>query len=413
MIVSPIVGPSFKEAAKAIKEAQAADMLEFRLSLPLTEQRRLQEMANKPLIIPIKTFLDWEKLALNPAWVDLDYSLKEKAKELSGSKLLISFHDFEKTPERLPTRPPMADKFKLACLSHGIEDTFRLMERQYRDWDKTVAIAMGPRGEATRAWSSWSYAPSLDSQQTAAGQIPLKTLVEDYRFSEHGQRSSLYALIGDPVTQSPSHRTHNALFHRLGLDHLYLKIPLSPGELPHFMRQLRKFPFKGLSVTRPLKEAIIPFLDEVEDDALRAGAVNTVLIGPTLKGYNTDGPGAVDALESRFSLKNKRLAILGKGATARAIAFSAQKAGAHVTLLPRNPQPLSYDILVNATPVGMPPHTHELPVPASFLIPGTLIFDCVNADTALLQESRKCGCQVIAGMELFLSQAARQFALWL
>lgn len=411
MIVCPIVGPTFQEAAQAIEAGQEADFFEFRLNLPLEEQRRLAAIAKKQLVIPIKTEQDWKKLALRPAWVDLDYAERHRAAEIKGSKVIISFHDFEKTPHDLPKRPKGADKFKIACLTKGIADTLRLTALQYKDWGKTVAIAMGERGEASRVWTSWSYAPSLASQASAPGQILLNTLRNDYRIHLRGPTSDLYALIGDPVSKSISHRTHNALFEKLDIDALYLKYAVSQEELPHFLKEFRQFPFKGLSVTMPLKEAILPYLDELDPAAKAIGSINTVVVGKKLKGYNTDGPGAIEALQERIALKGKHMVILGRGGTARAIKWEAEQLGCKVTLMGRNPPRMTYDILVNATPVGMNPE--EMPVDASYILPETVVFDCVRGDTAFLKAAAQKNCQLITGHELFINQAARQFAIWL
>lgn len=411
MIICPIIGPTFQEAAAAIEAGQEADFFEFRMSLPLEQQKRLAAMAKKPLVISIKSEQDWKKVALKPAWVDLDYAERHRAAEIKESRVLISFHDFEKTPQILPKRPTGVDKFKIACLTSGIADTLRLAAMQYKDWGKTVAIAMGERGEATRVWTSWSYAPSLASQATAPGQILLHTLKNDYRIHLRGQSSDLYALIGDPVSKSLSHRTHNALFEKLDIDALYLKYPVSKEELPKFIKEFRKLPFKGLSVTMPLKEVILPYLDELDPAAKAIGAVNTVVVGKKLKGYNTDGPGALEALQERATLKGKHMVILGRGGTARAIQWEAERVGCKVTLLGRNPPRMTYDILVNATPVGMNPE--EMPVAPDYILPNTVVFDCVRGETAFLKAAAQKNCQLITGHELFINQAARQFAIWL
>lgn len=176
----------------------------------------------------------------------------------------------------------------------------------------------------------------------------------------------------------------------------------------------------------PLKESILAHLD-----INPLHAVNTLLIEDNkILGFNTDGSGAVHALESKQSIKNKRLIILGAGGTAKAIACEAIQKGAHVTLVNRNAQTAlhfaekvhctgkgfhemetivkeGYDILIKCTP---PTHV----IPPEWIIPGTTVMDVQTKpkETAFLKQAAQKKCRIVHGYKLFIEQALGQFNLW-
>ena len=254
-------------------------------------------------------------------------------------------------------------------------------------------------------------------------------------------------LIGNPVEHSLSPAIHNAAFQKLGLNLVYLAFRVEAiGEAIKGLRALGGF--RGASVTIPHKVSAIPFLDEVEPTARHIGAINTIVVNQgKLSGYNTDATGALRALRGGVgSLAGKRVAILGSGGAARAIAFAlAGEPGlVELTLLGvdakersmlatdlRSKTPLAVSeadldeaslgrilpdaqVLVHCTPIGMSPKTEASCVPPSMLHAGLAVMDIVYnpRETRLLKDARKAGCVTIHGLEMFLHQAVAQFELW-
>ncbi|MGE5196461.1 MAG: shikimate dehydrogenase [Anaerolineae bacterium] len=250
------------------------------------------------------------------------------------------------------------------------------------------------------------------------------------------QETSIYALIGNPVEHSLSHLTHNRAFAKMGLNAVYVKIALEEDELSAFFSLIRLFNLRGLSVTMPLKAALMPYLDETEEELYTA--FNTVVCQEErFRGFNTDGRGATDILKKRLCLKGRKILILGAGATAAAMAIEAIKEEADVVLINRTSEKSKhlahrigcsaeemskarklfvkgYDVLINATSVGMTPNDDQIPIDPSWLKEGTVVLDAVYAPrvTKLLKAAEEKGCHTIGGAELFAAQAVRQFELW-
>jgi len=254
-------------------------------------------------------------------------------------------------------------------------------------------------------------------------------------------------VIGNPVEHSLSPAIHNAAFQKLGLNFVYLAWRVEIiGDAINGLRALGNF--RGASVTIPHKVAAVPFLDEVESTARHIGAINTIVAtGGKLTGYNTDATGALRALrESDTGLKGQRVAILGSGGAARAIAFALAADGAieRLDLLgidDKEREALAGDlrskttmavhdmqlneaslkkvlanvqVLIHCTPTGMSPKVEGTCVPASLLHAGLTVMDIVYnpRETRLLKEAKAAGCRTIPGLEMFLHQAAAQFELW-
>jgi shikimate dehydrogenase len=177
------------------------------------------------------------------------------------------------------------------------------------------------------------------------------------------------------------------------------------------------------------------FVAVLDPVAEQVGALNTLVMdGDNIIGYNTDVEGAMRPLRQRIEVRGARVVMLGAGGAARAVGFGLQREGARITVLARdvakatdvagrlNAQAGSindlsqydYDILINATPVGMGRETAVTPVPTHLLKPGTVVFDLVASrrETQLLHDARAAGCVAINGLEMLVHQAARQFELW-
>ncbi|HEX8337092.1 MAG TPA: type I 3-dehydroquinate dehydratase, partial [Pyrinomonadaceae bacterium] len=271
------------------------------------------------------------------AFVDVELDLLESphAESLGalfeGFTVICSHHDFRETPAALEqvyermgrTR---ADISKLATRANSITDSItlmRLLERARREGRGLIAVSMGAAGTLTRvlapAFGAFLTYGSLDAgQATAPGQIDARELRDLYRIHELGEETAVAGLVGSPVGHSLSPYTHNAGFASLGLDFVYLLFEVE--DLPEFVRRMAdprtrelRWNLRGLSVTAPHKQAIIPHLDAVAPNAARVGAVNTVVISEErgLEGFNTDADASVVPLAEVMELKGARAAVIG------------------------------------------------------------------------------------------------------
>lgn len=240
--------------------------------------------------------------------------------------------------------------------------------------------------------------------------------------------SQLYGLIGSSIANSQSDVKHNRVMKELGLNASYVKIQLQEEGLASFFQSGQILTFSGLSVTMPFKERVIPFLDVVDEEAFEIGAVNTIVVRRGgLFGYNTDGVGALDALEKKTSVKGKRVAIIGAGGAARAIVYEAKKRGGEVFIFNRTKEKADlladkfqvrayeidviekfpYDILINTTPL-------DLPIPKDFVVPNKVVMDIKNTSsiTPLLEIAKEKGCIIVLGDAMWVNQAIEQYKRW-
>lgn len=433
------------ESRDAIRRANRdADLIE--LSLNLFQPLNIGELRNlcrKPVIFKLKE-ADPAQLALLPDYVDLPHTTSPKVFEeirklFPQIKRICSYHDYETTGDldalfaKLRSTP--AEIYKITTMAQSTTDSLRMLQLVKKH--RCIGICMGELGAITRILAPifgapWTYAPDEEIQQTAPGQILLKELVNIYNFRDHSPSTSPYGLIGDPVSKSQSHQMHNFAFKKLGLDAVYVKMRVTKEELKIFFPLCCELGFKGLSVTMPLKESIREYLDHYH-----AKAINTVEFREDgAYGWNTDGPGALNALEKRGRVKGKRIVLLGAGGAAYGIAEEAKKRGAHLGVVNRtlhraqtlakevggDAYPLSafsevakegYDILINCTSVGMG-DDERLPIPATELLEKKLVMDIISRPriTAFLAAAKERGCEIVEGTEMFIQQAVGQYCYW-
>jgi len=242
---------------------------------------------------------------------------------------------------------------------------------------------------------------------------------------------------------------HNAAFMELGLDFAYQLLDVRPEDLERAASETLRAPHvRGASVTIPHKVSVMGCLDEIDLEAVRIGAVNTIVNEDgRLKGYNTDGIGALRAIRETYGdLRGARAVILGAGGAARAISYKLAENVSEVRILNRTPsraEALSdylsslrecraeissgslsndsvraslegADILVNATPLGMHPETDASPVDPDLLGPGLLVFDAVYNPpmTRLLRDAEASGSRVLTGVSMLVYQGVAAFELW-
>ncbi|MGA1825351.1 MAG: shikimate dehydrogenase [bacterium] len=257
------------------------------------------------------------------------------------------------------------------------------------------------------------------------------------------------AIIGNPVEHSLSPLIHNAAFNERGLNYIYCAFRVLDKNLMNAINGFRALEqFRGLSVTIPHKINCMPYLDWIEDGASFTGSINTVLKeGDLLKGYNTDGLGAMKAFkEARIDMDGKKILILGTGGVARGISFSLLQISSplYITIAGRTPQNVTRlendlkklnkapirtstfayndlkseivnaDILIHCTSVGMWPNVEETPIAAELLHRELIVFDTIYTPlkTRLIMNAEEKGCMVIPGLDMFINQACLQFKIW-
>ncbi|WP_099204366.1 shikimate dehydrogenase [Scatolibacter rhodanostii] len=256
------------------------------------------------------------------------------------------------------------------------------------------------------------------------------------------------AVIGHPIRHTMSPFIHERLFSIAGIPMQYAVLDID--SLPEKINQLKTFDV--FNVTIPYKEAIIPFLDELDDKAALFGSVNTVqIIDGKMKGYITDGAGCLGAIESAGINIAGRNLILGNGGTARAIAFEtaytnvnfdivlahrksseekAQKIAQEIeafaarrgtgkgkiTCLPYEKLESAghFDVVINATNVGMYPHLDNSPLTEAVLQNCTAVFDAVfNPEkTFLLKQAEAKGIPTVRGIDMLVRQAVAAHTWW-
>jgi shikimate dehydrogenase len=269
--------------------------------------------------------------------------------------------------------------------------------------------------------------------------------------------TQLIGLIGWPVAHSLSPAMHNTAAAALGLNWAYVPLSVRPEEVDIALRGLAALGFRGVNVTIPHKQLVLPYLDVVDEAARIIGAVNTIVIERLeigrleirdwrLSGYNTDWSGFQADLESYgVTVAGRDCLVLGAGGSARAIVYALAQAGGRVKVLARRPEQaetLVHDLeaafpgklsggalvdlaeraaacdaplVVNTTPLGMEPRIGESPWPAALPFPaGAFVYDLVYnpPQTHLLQRAAAAGCGVANGLGMLARQAAEAFALW-
>ncbi len=248
--------------------------------------------------------------------------------------------------------------------------------------------------------------------------------------SEHAK---IYGVLGNPLGHSLSPAMHNAAFKALNIHAFYGAFETS--DLKGSMQGMRALGIAGMSVTIPFKTDVMGHLDVLDPLAEQIGAVNTIVNDDgRLKGYNTDGPGAMKALGAVISPVGKRCVLVGAGGAARGIGFMAVKSGMTLTVANRSEnrgralasllkcpftplskiEELDVDVLIQTTPVGMFPHVDISPVPDGVFREGMVVMDAVYnpLETKMLKKARAKGCVAIGGLEMFIHQGGLQFQLW-
>lgn len=412
------------------QEDYNVDGIELRLDLfPRLDTVALQSFLNSSSFPIMFTFrggacdLILKCLQLKPDYFDLEYDrpqdfLSSTIISHPETKFIISYHNFIETPEDLEgiyweMKKIAAHGYKIACLATSTNDALRmlLLSKKYPDLS---VICMGENGQFARVLGPVvgnliDYACA--GEKTAPGQLTVQEMQDIYRYRALNQETHIYGLIGDPIDMSIGHLYHNEVFQTRGINAVYVKMSVKQEELLCFFSLAERLGFKGLSVTMPLKELVIP----------ESGAINTLRFERGKKiGINTDGQGALDAIEKKCLVKGKIILILGAGGAAYAIALEAMARGATCWILNRSEKkgellakvlgchagmPPDYDILINCAPIAI----------LDVIRPRSLVMDIVYVPkvTAFIKRAIEQGCEIVYGEEMFFNQAKAQTEFWL
>ena len=408
-------------------------------------------------------------------------------------KVIASAHDFTGRPVDLMRRvaamqdDPLASIVKLAWMARSIRDNLEAFDLLSTRTKPLIALLMGEFGLMSRVLAPkfggfLTFASDAEGSGTAPGQPSIRELRDLYRFGSIGPATRVFGVVGWPVAHSKSPSFHNARFAEHGYDGVYLPLPV-PSEWEHFKASVgalvdhERLDFAGASVTIPHKEHLVRFVrergGEVDPDAAWLGAANTLVVRPLgtpdatrLFATNTDMPAAVGVLSEALAtrgrtLQGSRIAVIGAGGVARAVAGGLALRGATVVVFNRDharaqslAESLSgrevaraggatirtkvvagaastsdargedalgcgcFHAFVNCTPVGMAggPDPDGSPLPDDVhLDDSVVVMDTVYTprETPLVREARSRGAVTVDGEAMFLRQAELQSELFL
>ena len=454
LLCETVTGRTMAELLANRHEAIAADMVELRLDgVRDVDVEQALHGRRRPAIVTVRP--TWEggrfdgseeerrrlllrALEAGAEYVDVEWQagftdLIARAPE----RTVLSSHDFSGVPADLDARVRAmrqsgAGVIKLAVMASGLRDTLPLLEIGRAG--NAVVIGMGDAGLptrllATKFGSRWTYG----GENVAPGQLPARRMLDQYRFRAVGADTAVYGVVGGRAHQSLSPLMHNAAFAAAGVDAVY--VPLRATSFEDFLAFADALGLAGGSVTIPYKLDALRAAGEADELTKAVGAANT--LRRTRAGWeatNTDVAGFLEPLEALFpggSIRGARAAVLGAGGAARAVVVALASRGADVTVHARRldqaqevavlgarpavlpPDPGSWDVLVNATPLGGGSMRDESPLPAGPFT-GRVVYDLTYGagESRLVREARAAGCIALDGLPMLVAQAERQFEWW-
>ena len=406
--------------------AADADMIEIRLDL----LGSVPDVGDVPAVI---TFRDGFDASLLPGGFKGYVDVGEGAVPDISAGTISSYHDYDGTPSSADIADRLgrmvSDIAKGAYSVRDFRDLAGILSASESLDKEHVLLGMGTMGTITRIRQSVlgnSFTFAYVSEPTAPGQLSLKEM------RAMGDDCVITGLVGHPLDRSRSQSMHDAAYRVSDIRGKYLTFP-SPS-LDLIGECIRGYDIRGLNVTVTFKTDVIEHLDRLSGDAEEVGAVNTVVNDSgILRGHNTDIDGVIGAFEmADCEIDGLKALILGSGGGARACAAALMREGAEVTVTGRNPGTLSgmasdmgvstipqrradvkdYDIIANATPIGMYAEG-EYPADIGNLTEHHIVFDMVyGTRTRLMDAATSRGCRTVAGEDMLAAQGARSFELW-
>lgn len=404
----------------------------------------------------------------NFSFVDLEEDLSgsgsdeevRRAAYKSGTRVIRSFHSFDGTggdlSERLARLSALPGEIpRIAVEPRSTSDLLQLVRASLQARGERIVAGMGDYGFPLRILSpvlgnTLAFC-SHSSAESAEGGVDPRTMQELYRYSTLNQSTAIYAVIGNPIMHSRSPAFHNSRFAAAGMNAVY--VPIKVDSVSSFFELAGELGMRGVSVTIPHKEAVIPFLKEVDESVTAVGACNTIIRdGEGYRGTNTDVDGFLTPLAHRASKKwegglaGRAATVIGAGGASRAVIYALIREGVNVCVLNRTEsraravtEDLSpyarnasltwgklghpegnnllsrhSDIIIQTTSLGMHPDTDGDPLPEYRFHGHELVYDIVYNPpvTRFLSRAAECGCEVIQGGEMFEGQALLQAHLF-
>jgi 3-dehydroquinate dehydratase/shikimate dehydrogenase len=390
------------------------------------------------------------------AYIDLeeDFDAPELEARVTGKggRIIRSMHDFAGVPADLAHRVRglahrPGEIPKAAVLPKNAADLARLLAafESLRGVEK-ILLGMGEIGFPTRVLAprlgSFLCYASAPHAQAASGHVDPLTLERTYNFRAIAPGTSVFGVIGSPVMHSLSPLIHNRGFAALGIDAVYL--PFLVEDLDGFWEAADSLAIRGLSVTVPHKQAVIPLLSESDRLVESTGACNTMTRsqgrGPW-QGTNTDVEGFLEPLRAAMGgaiPQGMSATVLGAGGAARAVVHALKAGGARVLVLNRTPargaelaadfsvshaglDPAGFrraesfaDLIVQTTSVGMTPANPGDPAPGLRFSGKEIVYELLYSPptTAFLQRAIDAGCRIVRGRQMLIGQAMEQFRLF-
>lgn len=379
--------------------------------------------------------------------IDLEcgHPLIGRVHQLRPAKIIISYHDFKKTPntarviETLVECTARADMTKAAFNVRTVKDLAQVVEGTM--WfglsrERFTVIGMGELGMVTRVLahrlgSVLTYASCRQGKETAPGQLDLGTM------KWLGKDPLVIGIIGYPLDHSLSPQMQNAALRSTGTRGIYLSWVTLSDELEDILDVVDALGIRGFNVTIPHKEGVMGYLDRVDPMAERIGAVNTVVNEDgKLVGRNTDLNGVQMTFQrNEVDVKGKMALVLGAGGASRAVLAFLTSQGAEVDINNRTmgraealakvfegvspvgrrvAEEKRYDIVVNCTPLGMKGFPQEIPISPHCLQERQFVMDTVYnpPTTPLLAEAARKGAKAVNGKDMLIYQALASFELW-
>lgn len=443
-------GNEFKTAFEGLKPTKPI-LFTFR---PESQGGQTSDDLNQRLFFWMSLFSECE-IEKDLMWLDNEIDLKAALSWPDGYTAVRSFHDFSGVPDNLTDIYEELASYeqitKIAASVSDITDTipfWKLLDRAKSEGKRIIPIAMGEAGKWTRILglahgAFLTYTSLEDGSETAPGQISAADMIDVFQAKKRDENTEVYGILAGDTSYSASPWMHNAAFKTAGMNRVF--VPLQVAGLGEFIRRMVKpetrevdVNFRGFSVTNPHKQAIMQYLDHVDETAASIGAVNTVRIEEgKLLGFNTDAQGFIAPLKAAFGdLNNISVGVAGAGGAARACVYALTQEGAKVSVFARNRKKakavadefgastgvlnvdgdkLGIDIIVNATPLGTKGGEEEATIATERNLRGVkLVYDLVYnpTETRLIREARSAGVASIGGLEMLIAQGAKQFEIW-
>ena len=458
--------PAIRSAAGAIKiivtcrkkeEALSANELPGARSIMKNKESGKMDLLKKA--IDLKA--DFVDIELTDGQAAIGELRNYCAKRGGVTGIIVSYHDIKKTPSLTKLKKIFhqsmesdAAVVKIVTFAKSAEDNLKVLGMipyAQKHSQKIIAMCMGAEGLISRVVAPFmgvylSFAALDSDAQSAPGQLTVRQMRQ---FNNLIQGNSLpnksgavissrhdlhnYVLLGNPVAQSLSPLMHNAALKEMGIDGHYNAFCVS--NLESTLCGVKGMNIRGASVTIPYKVSVMEYLDEVDDDALKIGAVNTIVNNNgRLTGYNTDWFGLMLTIRELMTVKDKTFVVIGAGGTAQAAVYGIIKEGGLPIIVNRTIAKgknlsnklncpfysladlgkIKADFLINTTPVGMYPHIDQSPVEASLLGGYKYVIDVIYnpLKTKLLRDAEGQGCRIVSGLDMFVHQGAEQIKLW-